>query len=226
MVKHYKLELRDHGQTAKNLHIIYVSYGRERWLMMRRFSLVVLIMVLLFLPACQSSEQLRPINEETIDFDINTAIEMVEKKEKMIMDLASREKVSSLEYKELEKTFTQEFGDHARDLLQMLFINNMDAPPESDKYVNKNILYPTVFHKGVTITNAVIYKSYFENEFFNKTRLSIKEVYAGDDKDLKDWEREYMFTPDKNGEWELKGFSGVMNLSGNKYNMNYLELKR
>ncbi|WP_245583803.1 hypothetical protein [Paenibacillus terrigena] len=183
-------------------------------------------MVILFLSACQSSEQLKPIKEETIDFDINTAIEMVERKEKMIIDLALREKVSELEYKELEKSFTEEFGDHAKDILSILFINNMDSDPESDKYVQQNTLYPTVFHKGITITNAVIYKSYFENEFFNQTRLSIKEEYVGDDEKLKDWKREYMFTPNKNGEWELNGFSGEMNFLGEDYNMNYLELKR
>lgn len=53
---------------------------------MRRFYLFSFILVILFLSACQSSEQLKPIKEETIDFDINTAIEMVEKKEKMIID--------------------------------------------------------------------------------------------------------------------------------------------
>ncbi|MGX4584566.1 hypothetical protein [Paenibacillus chitinolyticus] len=193
---------------------------------MRRFRLILLIMVILFLSACQSSEQLKPIKEETIDFDINTAIEMVEKKEKMIIDLALREKVSKLEYKELEKSFTEEFGDHAKDILSILFINNADSDPESDMYVQQNTLYPTVFHKGITITNAVIYKSYFENEFFNQTRLSIKEEYVGDDEKLKDWKREYMLTPNKNGEWELNGFSGVMNFLGEDYNMNYLELKR
>jgi len=193
---------------------------------MRRFNLFLTIMVILFLSACQSSEQIKPIKEETIDFDINTAIEMVEKKEKMIIDLALREKVSQLEYKELEKSFTEEFGDRANEILTLSFVHNMDSEPESDMYVQQNTLYPTVFHKGIAITNAVIYKSYFENEFFNQTRLSIKEEYAGDDKKLKDWKREYIFTPNKNGEWELDGFSGVMNFLGEDYNMNYLELKR
>lgn len=193
---------------------------------MKKSYLFLLIIVILFLSACQSSEQLKPIKEETIDFDINTAIEMVEKKEKMIIDLALREKVSKLEYKELEKSFTEEFGGHAKEILSILFIHNMDSDPESDMYVQQNTLYPTLFHKGISITNAVVYKSYYENEFFNQTRLSIEEEYVGDDEKLKDWKREYIFTPNKNGEWELNGFSGVMNFLGEDYNMNYLELKR
>ena len=94
---------------------------------MRRSSLFLLIMVILLLSACQSSEQIKPIKEETIDYDIITATEMVEKKEKMIIELALREKVSKLEYKELEESFTKEFGVHAEDILSMLFIHNMDA---------------------------------------------------------------------------------------------------
>ncbi|KOR90300.1 hypothetical protein [Paenibacillus solani] len=191
---------------------------------MRRSHLVLLIIFILFLSACQSSKQLKPIKEETMDFDLNTAMEMVEKKEKMIIDLALREKVSILEYKELEESFTEEFGTYAKQILSILFNHNMDAGPEADMYVQKNTLYPTVFHKGITVTNAVLYKSYFENEFFNQTILSIKEEYVGDDEKLKDWQREYIFTPNENGDWELNGFSGEMNFLGEDYNMNYLEL--
>lgn len=193
---------------------------------MRRFHLLLLIIVILFLSACQSSKQLKPIKEETMDFDLNTAMEMVEKKEKMIIDVALREKVTQVEYKELEKSFTEEFGDHAKRILSILFVHNMDAGPEADRYVQQNTLYPTVFHKGIAVTNAVLYKSYFENEFFNQTILSIKEEYIGDDEKLKDWQREYIFTPNEQGDWELNGFSGVMNFLDEGYHMNYLELKR
>lgn len=196
--------------------------------MMRRFYLRLLIIVILFLSACQSSEQEKLVKEETINFDINTALEMVKKKEKMIIDLALREKVSKLEYKELEKSFTKEFGSNADIVLSILFTHDMDADPESDMYVQKNTLYPTVFHKGITITKAVIHKNYFESEFFNRTetRLSIKEGYNGDDEKLKNWEREYMFTPNEDGEWGFNGFSGEVNFLGDGFNMHYLELKR
>ncbi|GMK40417.1 hypothetical protein PCCS19_34730 [Paenibacillus sp. CCS19] len=192
---------------------------------MRKLYLLITVMVVVLLSACQSSEQIKPIKEETTDFDMNTAIEMIEKKEKMIIDAASREKVTNQEYQELEKSFAAEFGNHARDILDLLFIHNMDAAPESDRYVQQNMLYPTVFHKGITITSAVVYKSYYENEFFNQTRLIIREQYDGDDAKLKGWAREYIFTPGTDGKWELNGFSGTMNFLGEEYSMNYLELK-
>lgn len=192
---------------------------------MRFFNTILLFVVVLILSACQSSEQVKPIKEETIDFDINTAIDMVEQKEKMILDLAFREKLSIIEYEELEESLTEEFGNYANDILSIFLINNLDSEPESDRYVQQNTLYPTVFHEGIIITDAVINKIYYENEFFNITRLSIKEEYVGDNEELKDWNREYIFTPNENGEWELIGFSGVMNFLGDDYNMNYLKLK-
>lgn len=192
--------------------------------MMKKVNLF--IMALLLLTACQSSQQLKPITEETVDFDLNAAMEMVKPKEKMIVDLALKEKVSKQEYREIEPFFTEQFGSRAKDILAMLFINDMDADPDADIYINKNNLYPTVYHEGIEITKAVVYKSEFENEFFNQITLSIKEEYIGNDTQLKGWNREYIFAPNEYDEWELSGFSGTMNFLGEEYSMNYLELKR
>ncbi|RUT43973.1 hypothetical protein EJP82_18750 [Paenibacillus anaericanus] len=195
---------------------------------MRSYYKLLLVMAFFILSACNSSEQLKPIKEESIDFDIKTAIQMVEKKEKIIIDLALREKVSITEYEELEKSFDEEFGKYSKDILSIFFLNTMESVPESESgmYVIQDTFYPTVFHEGITVTNAVIDKSYYENEFFNVTSLRIMEEYVGDDEKLKDWKREYIFTPNEDGEWEVHGFSGVMNFLGEEYSMNYLELKK
>jgi hypothetical protein len=195
-------------------------------LIMKKVKLFICITVIFLLAACQSSQQSKWITEETIDFDINTAVEMVKAKEKMIVDAALREKLTKPEYKEMEQSFTKEFGNRAQDILGILCINNMDAEPNADIYINKNILYPTIFHEGIKITKAVVHKTEYENEFFNETTLTIKEEYVGDDEKLKSWNREYIFIPDENGEWKFSGFSGVLNFSGEDYNMNNLELKR
>lgn len=193
---------------------------------MKRVNLFICITVILLLTACQSSQQLKPITEETINFDMNTAMEMVKTKEKMIVDLAMREKVSKLEYKEIERSLIEEFGSRAQDILAILFIHDMDADPDAAISINKNTLYPTVFHKGIKITNAVVYKSEFENPFFNQTTLRIREEYVGNDEKLKNWNREYIFEPNENNDWELSGFSGTMNFLGEDYSINYLELER
>lgn len=86
-------------------------------------------MAFFILSACNSSEQLKPIKEESIDFDIKTAIQMVEKKEKIIIDLALREKVSITEYEELEKSFDEEFGKYSKDILSIFFLIQWNPCP-------------------------------------------------------------------------------------------------
>ncbi|WP_338543331.1 hypothetical protein [Paenibacillus tundrae] len=194
--------------------------------MNRKVNLTLLLTIFLLLTACQSSQQMEPKTEKNIDFDRNTAIEMVKKKEKIVIDIASKEKVTKVEYEALEKSLAKEFGDHTSDILSIFFIEDLDADPDADRYANRNTLYPTLFHEGVTVTSAAVYKAEYEQEAFNQTELRIKEEYVGDDEKLKDWDREYLFKPDENEEWEFTGFSGTLNVSGEDYNMNYLELKR
>ncbi|CAM3844489.1 hypothetical protein [Marinicrinis lubricantis] len=192
---------------------------------MKGFYMLLLTMMVFVLSACDSSNQIQPIKEETLDFDLKTATQMVEKKETMIMELAKKKELSISEFREIERYFTADFGDHAKDILSMLTLQFMDE--ESKKYIAQDTFYPTVFHEGIHITSAVIYRSYYENDFFNQTRLTIREEYEGDDKELEDWYREYIFTLNKDtGEWELHGFSGILNYSGEEFNLNYLELKQ
>lgn len=193
---------------------------------MKKLYLALFIIAILFLTACQSSQQIKPIREEIIDFDLNTAIEMVQKREELIISLIELEQLSHAEYQQLEIAFAEQFGDRGRDILTIFFINDMDAEPESDKLVNKNTLYPTIFHEGITVTKAEIFNTYYEEEFFNRTSLTITVEYTGEDEKLKDWSKEYIFTPNKDGEWELSGFSGSLNFMGDDFNMNYLELKK
>lgn len=193
---------------------------------MKKLYLALFIIAILFLTACQSSQQIKPIREEIIDFDLNTAIEMVQKREELIISLIELEQLSHAEYQQLEIAFAEQFGDRGRDILTIFFINDMDAEPESDKLVNKNTLYPTIFHEGISVTKAEIFNTYYEEEFFNRTSLRITVEYTGEDEKLKDWSKEYIFTPNKDGEWELSGFSGSLNFMGDDFNMNYLELKK
>ena len=92
----------------------------------------------------------------------------------------------------------------------------------SEIFLTEETFYPTVFHKGVEITKAVIHKSYYENEFFNETSLRITEEYVADDENLADWQREYIYTENTEGEWEFYSFSGILNFAGQPYHAEHL----
>lgn len=193
---------------------------------MKKTILFVLIAIVLVLTACQSSQQsLQPTKQENVDFGRIAATEMVEKKERMIMDAASQGTFTKQEYDELEKAFTEEFGDRAQDFLSMLFITDLDAASDADRKINENMLYPTVFHEGVNLTSATVNKVEYEENMFNQTTLTVKEEYDGNDEKLQGWNREYIFEPDENEDWQLKSFSGTMNFNGEDYTMDDLELK-
>lgn len=187
---------------------------------MRKITMFILVMMLA-LSACSSSGQLKPIKEETIEFDLATASKMVKEKEKLIIDVAFKDSITLEEYETYKKLFNEAFGEHGeRFLFSWIRIDE-----NNEVYLHGKSFYPTVFHQGVDITGAVVYKSYYENEFFNRTSLRITVEYLGDDAKLKGWKRAYIFTENNEGKWELDGFSGKMNFTGEGFDMNYLELK-
>ncbi|ADU32211.1 hypothetical protein [Evansella cellulosilytica] len=185
----------------------------------------LLIFTTVILTGCATSEEIKPIMEENIDFDINTATEMIKEKEELIIELAMKETVTKKEYDEYEEAFTEQFGQHAQSFLEMFIILGSENETETGTYLIQETLYPTVFHKGIAITDAVIYKSYYENEFFNETRLMIKQEYTGDDNELEGWKREYVFDESEDGDWEIHAFSGEMNFVGDDFSMQYLEFE-
>lgn len=190
---------------------------------MRQF--LFLIILIIILTGCKTDEEIKPIKEENIDFDIDIATEMIKRKEELVIQLSMKETVSKKEYDEFEKAFTAEFGEHGRRFLEMFIILGSEKVTKSGSYLIQETLYPTVFHKGITITDAVIHKSYYENKFFNETRLRIKQEYTGDDNELEGWKREFVFTKSEDGKWEIHGFSGKMNFVGENFSMQYLEFE-
>ncbi|OIJ19165.1 hypothetical protein BKP45_14250 [Anaerobacillus alkalidiazotrophicus] len=191
---------------------------------MRQFIFMTIVSIII-LSGCNTDKEIKPIKEESIDFDIDTAIEMIKVKEELIIQLSMMKTVSSNEYDELEKVFTEEFGEHARMFLEMFIILGSEKETESGSYLVQETLYPTVFHKGIMITDAVIYKSYYENEFFNETYLTITQEYTGDDIELEGWKREYVFTENEDREWEIHTFSREMNFVGGEFSMQYLDFE-
>ncbi len=186
---------------------------------------VFIVIISFSLVACNSSEQIKPIKKETIDFDIAVATEVVENKEKLIVDLSMKDKISQTEYQQLEKTFNEHFGQHASAILSIFIPYDTDNEMPSEIFLTGETFYPTVFHKGIEVTKAVIHKSYYENEFFNETSLRITQEYVGDDENLLGWQREYIYTENTDGEWEFYSFSGVLNFAGENYNALYLQLE-
>lgn len=85
------------------------------------------------------------------------------------------EKPDSDQVDELEDAFIEEFGDRAPDFLSMLFITDLDAAPDAYQKINADMLYPTVFHEGVTITSSTVHTVEYE-ETLRLTTLTVKKI--------------------------------------------------
>lgn len=193
---------------------------------MKKLSFFLLMITVFVLISCNSHEILTPIKTETIDFEIDMATEMIRNIDQLMFDLSLKETIMLAELDEIIKTFTEVYGHHAAETAYSTLIPryaDMDMPEEIK--INANSFYPTIFHEGVELTEAIVHKSYYEDDFFNSTGLTVTLAYMGDDERLKNWKRSYIFFENKDGEWELHHFAGIGNYLGEEFHPRYLDLK-
>ncbi len=196
---------------------------------MKRVSLgIVSIILVLVLSSCVNMNgNIKPIRTEVLNFDIQTAKQMIVKGDKIISDIVVRDSVSRQEYNQFLSTMTDTYDGYIDVKWENMFFNNKEF--EDNKVttlqLQKNVFYPTIYHKDIEIVSAKITNTYYQNEFFDTSFLSIREDYLGEDINLKDWYREYIYTKNDKNDWVFYGFGGVMNFTGENFTPCYLPVK-
>jgi hypothetical protein len=193
--------------------------------MKKILNVILIIICSLSIYSCRNSREVKVIKEEVFDFDLTTAAKMIEDKERLIVEVSLKKRVTPTEFEEIKNTFTEEFGEHAENILSIFFGSGVQSEVKTDMYIEQNTFYPTAFHKGIDIKSASIHNIYYEYEAFNTSYLEITEKYRGEDKMMEEWERTYIFRKDEEGQWGLYTFSGTMNFAGEGFNAKYLEFK-
>ena len=196
--------------------------------MKKVFSFIVLIIFSLILSSCTSdNNKIEPIKTETVDFDMQIAKQMIEKGEKIISNIAVKEKVSRQEYNEFLRNVADAYDGYKEMQWEyMFFYNNEFENTNIDTLrLQGNMFYPTIYHQGIEIVSAKVTNTYYQNEFFNTSILTIREEYLGQDSKIKDWFREYIYKNDDKGNWIFHTFSGTVNLSGENFTPAYLTFK-
>lgn len=199
--------------------------------MKRSFLIFISIIITLTLSSCgttgSKTKPIKPIKTEAVDFDINVATQMVKKGEKIIADITIKDTVSRQEYKQFLNDMDDAFDGYKEVQWEYMFFYNKEFEDEqiSILHLNKDIFYPTVYHKDIEVVSAKIVNTYYEDEFFNRSILTIREEYLGEDNKLKDWYREYLYKKNNEGKWVFYAFGGHVNLSSEGITSDYLELK-
>jgi hypothetical protein len=178
--------------------------------------------------SCESSDNIRkPIKTEVIDFDIKTARQMIEKGDKIIADIAIKDAVSRREFNQFLNDIAEAYDGYKEAGWEyMLFYNNEIKDNQIETLrLNKDMFYPTIYHKDVEVVSAKIINTYYEYESRNTSELVIREEYLGEDSKLEAWFREHIYKKNDKCEWVFYTFSGQMNFMGSGYTYDYLGLK-
>jgi hypothetical protein len=194
----------------------------------KEFLVIVFIIFLLILSSCATTnDKIEPLKTEVVNFDMQTARQMIEKVEKIISGIAVKDNVSRHEYNQFIASITDTLDGYKGVGWSYIFFNNIEI--ENNKIdtlrLQKKIFYPTIYHRDIDVVSAKITSTFYQNKFFNDNLLAIREEYFGKDTILKNWFREYTYKKNDNGNWIFYGFVGQLNFSGENITPDYLKFK-
>lgn len=197
---------------------------------MKKICLAMVILGLLFCCSCvQQNERIEPVETETKEFDLNTATELIAAKEKVFADITKKETVTRQEFEQFSTDIENEYSGYEHGTFQYMFFYNDEIEDQTTErlHLNKDMFYPTIYHEGIEVVAATVTDRYYSEEFsfLNESILTIREAYAGDDKNLAGWHREYEFKKHDDGQWMVRGVSGQMNFLEEGMGYHYLPFK-
>jgi hypothetical protein len=181
------------------------------------------------LGSCENtSHELKPIKTETTDFNINTATQMIKTGEKIFADISIKDTISRHEFNTFLNEIDDAYNGYKEAPWAKMFFYYEEFMDEkiTTLRLNKEMFYPTIYHKDVEIVSAQIINTYYQDEHLNTSILHIREEYLGDDNKLKDWSREYLYQKNDENKWVFYQFRGQINFLGDGITSDYLELKK
>ena len=183
---------------------------------MKKILLIISILCFtLMLCSCTNrGKQIEPLRTETADFDINTATQMVQKGEKIIADISTKDTATREEFNQFITDIDNAYDGYKDVQWEYMFFNNGEFEDENitTLHLSKDTFYPTIYHKDVEIVSAQVKNEYYEDESLNTSTLTIREEYLGEDSKLENWFREYLYQKNDEDQWVFHSFNGQINL--------------
>jgi hypothetical protein len=182
---------------------------------------------MMFCSCTNRGKQIEPLRTETIDFDINTATQMVQRGEKIIADMSVKDTVTREEFDQFISDIDHAYDNYEEVQWMYLFFSNAEIEDKNitTLHLSKDTFYPTIYHKDIEVVSAKIENAFYQDEMLNSSTLIIREEYLGEDSKLKDWFREYHYQKNDDGQWVFHTFNGQINVGEEGFTSDYLELK-
>lgn len=196
--------------------------------MKKIFLFIAFIISTLVLSSCANNgNKIEPIRTEVVEFDMQKAEKMIGKGDKIISDIAVKDKVLRLEYNQFLSNIEDAYDGYKEGKWEYICFYNEEF--EDSKLdilsLQNHVFYPTMYHQNIELVSAKITNTYYQNKFFDTSLLTIREEYLGEDIKLKDWYREYTYNENDKGNWVFYTFGGRMNFIDGNFIPNYLKLK-
>jgi hypothetical protein len=174
-------------------------------------------------------KHIEPIRTEVVNFDMQTAKQMIEKGDKLISDIEVKDKISRQEYNQFVKKYNNVYDGKGDVPWGNTLFNYKDVEDSkiTTLHLSEDNFFPTIYHQGVEIVSAKVTNTYYSNEYkyFDGSSLTIREAYVGSDVKLKGWYLDYIYDKNDKGKWVFYSNSGSMNFSGDGFKHDYLKLK-
>jgi len=184
--------------------------------MKKHFLLAICIVLVLCVSGCSGQGKPIPILSDTSeDFDLNTAINMVQELERPTLEFKSGGTFSRSELEELQNEYELFAKESPVNVLTTFFdTSELEDTSKLELEVLDKYRYPTIFDEDIKLDKAYVRTIVYDlgnNMTETKIRLFIEQKYVGENSDMKRFYRDYVFTPVENGDWVLSGIDGYVN---------------
>jgi len=183
----------------------------------RYYLTAICILFILCVGGC-SAHGTSVLSEETEIFDLGAAVTMIQELESPILKLEAGNRISRSEYEELQNKYDLFLREGSVNGVPLeIFFDGAEVEDSSklEFTVIDNMRYPTIFDEDIEIVEAYVKTTVYDlgnNMTRSSVLLCIKQGYVGEDANMKEFNRSYLFIPDDNGGWVFNAINGRVNL--------------
>ena len=177
--------------------------------------LVAVLFSTLFL--CSCAKTIRPKSVTETAYPLENAVPLIEQLEEPFLTLPSEGTITGEELLAYKETSTLFDESHRASIVRSVIATDPEVAdfvidPDAVYEILPDMSYPTLYHKEIEVTEAVIRTTAYRKEYsyFDTEQLIVTQTYTGEEPQMKDFERRYIFVRDENGEWILDVCSGVI----------------
>lgn len=107
--------------------------------------------------------------------------------------------------------------------------DNREIEDNSDHtlHLKEDMFYPTIYHEDIEVVSAKVEDIYYEDKDLDRTTLTIKIEYRGEDYKLQGWYKEYKYRKANSDTWAFYNFEARdhLNFRGDDFKPDYLKIR-